>query len=262
LHRLSPKALTYNMERSLPCLQCGRTQNVHRYPCEKVFCSGCIVEYHYAKLKVFKTRLENQLESFKNEASFLACLQDCGLCRVSMSIETLQGFLQYSTLSAEDKEEFRRLSTIGRSYFSGIQTNFFKCLRCEGFWYYKKNIPFLCTKCICDLLRDQTSFEAKVINFLWTNSLEEVMMSDWMGKDFYLLRYDQINDTYYHDQILDNEGYACHQIKKLKDVGRNESFLIVRALAMDISEDFLVVDNHVQDIRLICLASALPKLNY
>jgi hypothetical protein len=107
------------------------------------------------------------------------------------------------------------------------------------------------------MLRDRVSFIATGIKIVWWNNLESILESHWMGQNFHLVCFDRGNQTYYHQPHVDENGDPCHKISKLWTIDKNQEFMIVRALEMHSDDNYLVVDNHAQDVKLICVAVPL-----
>ena len=234
------------------CLMCHSNQDVHTYPCGKKFCWPCIVDYTFAMLKIFSYKLQQDLESIQGKASYLSCLHDCGECKISMSLRTVENYLESSRLVESDKMRFRELSIIGRSFFSGIKTKFYRCLNCKEFSSSIEENPFLCKGCIISLIHIRSGILPKSINYRWISTNEEIMNSEYMGENFEIMYYNEAKQSYDYYPFKDHFGNDLCWIPKVKNIRDNQFILIVRLIYNHLSDsEKIVIESHNYDIKII-----------
>lgn len=244
------------METENFCLLCLSPQALHTFPCRKSFCWPCIVDYTFSMLKTFDYKLQNELQSIQGKASYLSCLHDCEECRVSLSLMTVERHLEGSRLTDPNKQRFRELSIIGRSFFSGIKTKFYKCLNCKTFFSRIGENPFLCKQCIINLIYTKSQIRPKSINYVWQNTNDEILNSDYMGENFEILYFNEESSSYDFIQSQDYEGNIIHIIERVRNILNKQYILIVRIIQHQLSDDErIIIESHRDDIKMITLVT-------
>ena len=233
------------------CRDCGSDEKLHFYPCRHCFCSKCLIRFNYVILKSFKSRLDRNIEDLQGKSSFLGCKFKCTESRLSMSLEYLVRKLSDSLLTPSETEDFCEIARIGKSFFSGINTNFFKCMICNCVKYCVEEKPVVCKDCIVAICYKQLESNPSQIFYHFTINYEEFIGKDYVGNNYFLAEYN-LQKNCYEFRTINVGGQNFHRISKLKKVDHDNKVLLARGIESRSDEDYFYIEQH-DDLQTICI---------
>lgn len=233
------------------CRGCGSYEKLHHYPCRHGFCSVCLVRFNFMILRSFKNRLDKNIEDLQGKSSFLGCKLKCPESRLSMSLEYLQRKLSDSGLNPTEIEEFNDIASIGKSFFSGINTNFFLCRICKNVKYCVELKPVVCKDCIKRFCVKQLGLEPSHMFYNFTINDEMFSEQNYIGDNYFLAEYN-LNQNCYEFKTIEKSEESFHRISKLKKVDYKYSALLARGIELKSDEDFFCIQQH-RDLQTICI---------
>jgi hypothetical protein len=223
------------------CSRCKSLQNIFPFCCGHKICSECLVNSTLKSLKSLKILLKRDSEILNGRASHIGCPSGCAQTELSISLKFINKFAQNSlTLPNSDKLIFREMTSIASSFFSGIRTYFFECVKCLKIKSDVKKAFLMCKDCIQEVFVDHLGGIPASYEILYENNRADILsVYDRLGPDFYLVNYDDERETYIYENSQRNEEFII--IPKFGSNGHQGYALIIKAVVTENNNNFIEV---------------------
>jgi hypothetical protein len=245
------------------CEKCSeRNTELIEYPCRRMYCFNCIYLDTLSKLNHLSEDLRVNINQYQNKSSYLSCLNRCQKCNLSVCFDRISESVETLDLDNFAKDEFKLLSELGRTFFSGLNTIFGRCLRCERISSALECYPLVCKTCVIDLVKSQTNQDLADVIYIsnpespmvYPGILEEQEMSN----ELHLISYRHSPRINYHFEHIRLNDRNYKRVFKVSHLDNEEYFLIARFHRnIDVSDKFVMIsypEKHDMQILLILTA--------
>ena len=243
------------------CSKCSIQENLISYPCQRFYCCICIIQSIYTQLLSLEFSLTRNIESYSGKFSYLSCIEKCEMCRLSMSMNTARSILSRSDLNPGQITEFIRLSYLGQSFFEGIPTNFFECIKCKAVSSAVKFFPLLCKSCIKDIVYQTVNVQLSDIVYQSCATQEEINNFDYIGQNFSILSYSNLSTFKYTFDCETIDGISYQRVFKPSVLSNTDFFILARSMRcnnvnLHDHENFIYIERD-EDIQVLCVLIAI-----
>ena len=150
-------------DEAIVCRICNSSSNLLNFPCSHKYCADCLILHTLPILYNFHRLILQDPDILSGRASCLGCPMNCLESDLTLSLVYLNEHAQLrSALDQDKKKFFKEVLLLGSSFFSGIKTYFFKCIKCNLIRANINKKLIICRFCIDKMIENQIGI---IINY-------------------------------------------------------------------------------------------------